>query len=799
MENRGKMAKIGKLTTLLLILLTICAVNRPIQAETSIYVFDSNQSIVVKTGGFASVQETYSVTGQFQLIVDSDIGIASFEKVNASLTDETDSVYGQSLDEIFNMTGITATVIDDTTIEFEGKTADGTESNVRLKLSFSDDSAHLTGQTTPPPNSAYMSIYEIDTVATRKYASGTGEPNDPYLIYTAEQMNAIGAEPNDWDKHFKLMADIDLAGYIGTDFNIIGYWVDWSSPDNKPFVGVFEGNGHTISNFTSKGTNRIGLFGYVDGKNAHIKDLGLIDPNIDARRDVGSLVGHMRTGAITGCYAEGGSVGGSSNVGGLVGFQDYGTITNCYATVSVSGDTSAGGLVGINNCWCRISDCYSTASVSGKEYIGGLVGLNRGTIANCYVQGGSVLGSNTVGGFVGSNGWPQPPMARPYPLGEIINCYSTASVSGSNHVGGLVGRQGYGKATASFWDKETSGQTISDGGTGKTTAEMQVASTFFAWACEPTVWTIDEGVDYPRLAWENKPGDPLPVISEFLAGSGTQTDPYLIYTAQELDMVGQFPCEWDKHFKLMNNIDLSDYAGTAFNIIGYYIDFYSPNNKPFIGVFDGNSHTILNFSYTSTDENCIGLFGYVAGVIKNLGLIDPNVDAGTGWHVGSLVGYLNNGTIINFYDQACSVSGNGYVGGLVGLSYLGIITNCYSSGDVSGKEYVGGLMGYNYRGTITNCYSVARVTGSSTVGGLIGNSREGQVTGSFWDVQTSGQMISAGGMGLTTAEMQTTSTFLEAGWDFVGETENGTEDIWWILEGQDYPRLWWEIGDETSP
>jgi len=49
----------------------------------------------------------------------------------------------------------------------------------------------------------------------------------------------------------------------------------------------------------------------------------------------------------------------------------------------------------------------------------------------------------------------------------------------------------------------------------------------------------------------------------------------------------------------------------------------------------------------------------------------------------------------------------------------------------------------------------------------------------------------------TTAEMQTASTFLDAGWDFVDETENGTDDIWWILEGQDYPRLWWEMVPEN--
>ncbi len=42
------------------------------------------------------------------------------------------------------------------------------------------------------------------------------------------------------------------------------------------------------------------------------------------------------------------------------------------------------------------------------------------------------------------------------------------------------------------------------------------------------------------------------------------------------------------------------------------------------------------------------------------------------------------------------------------------------------------------------------------------------------------------------------STFAEAGWDFVDETENGTDDIWWILEGQDYPRLWWEPVEDDS-
>ena len=75
-----------------------------------------------------------------------------------------------------------------------------------------------------------------------QYAGGSGASDDPYLIATAEQMNSIGLDPNNWDKHFKLMADIDLSAYQERLFNTIG------TPE-VPFTGVFDGNGHGISNF----------------------------------------------------------------------------------------------------------------------------------------------------------------------------------------------------------------------------------------------------------------------------------------------------------------------------------------------------------------------------------------------------------------------------------------------------------------------------------------------------------------------------------------------------------------------
>jgi hypothetical protein len=79
-----------------------------------------------------------------------------------------------------------------------------------------------------------------------EFAGGTGGANDPYLIATAEQFNAVGADPNLWNKHFKLVADIDLGPYAGASFNMIGH--HFSNADNKPFIGVFDGNDRTISN-----------------------------------------------------------------------------------------------------------------------------------------------------------------------------------------------------------------------------------------------------------------------------------------------------------------------------------------------------------------------------------------------------------------------------------------------------------------------------------------------------------------------------------------------------------------------
>ena len=275
-------------------------------------------------------------------------------------------------------------------------------------------------------------VIGIVGVAQGKYGGGTGELNDPYQIWDANQFDSIRCNLDDWDKHFVLMDDIDVSGYNGCGiYNIIGYRVPLES---KPFRGVFDGGGHTVSGFvyTDSG-GPIGLFGYTEG--AKIRNLGLLDPVVDAAQiDVGALVGQMSGGEISNCYVVGGTVRGASFVGGLVGIngdvgmgENGGIIVNCYSEGSISGSgTDVGGLVGHNDG--TIADCSSAGTVEAGSAVGGFVGVNdNGTIAECCSQA-NVLGSlYAVGGLVGRN------------EATITECYSTGIVEADQTVGGLVG------------------------------------------------------------------------------------------------------------------------------------------------------------------------------------------------------------------------------------------------------------------------------------------------------------------------------------------------------------------------
>ena len=132
------------------------------------------------------------------------------------------------------------------------------------------------------------------------------------------------------------------------------------------------------------------------------------------------------------------------------------------------------------------------------------------------------------------------------------------------------------------------------------------------------------------------------------------------------------------------------------------------------------------------------------------------------------------------------------VGGLVGWN-KGRISNCYATGSVTGGYGTGGLVGRNSYGMILNCYATGSVTGGFYIGGLVGKNYGDTISASFWDVEIGGPDNGIG-IPLPTSQMQTETVFTGAGWDFVGETANGREDIWRMcVDGPDYPKLAWQM------
>lgn len=475
----------------------------------SVYVFVPDQSRIVQTGGIAGVNWSYAVEGQFQLSIDSEAGTARFTRFETRAVSSDQP--GQALDpnSVFNSTGLSGIVIDANTIEFGGSASDG--SDVLIALAFEADSVHLTGQTIPPTGSADFFLFTLDAVARRKYGGGTGEPNTPYLIATAEHLNTIGTEPDDWGRHFQLTADVDLGTFTGDQYNIIG------TDPNTPFRGVFDGQGHTITNFHYATTHRdnVGLFGVVADPNARIENVTLIAPSIDISTgwNTGSLVGLLEEGALVNCHVCNATLRGLWVLGGLVGQNGYAklwmdtypvlaTVSNCSFEGNIDGVSMVGGLIGTESGGA-IEGCFAAGSVLAQADTGGLIGNANGTvITNCYSTC-SVDGRTWVGGLIG------------YGLGaDISQCFSAGRVAGHEDVGGLF-KDVFGNTTtvqASFWDTEASGQATSDGGEGKTTAEMQTAGTFlqagwdFAGEAEngdEDVWWILDGQDYPRLWWEH--------------------------------------------------------------------------------------------------------------------------------------------------------------------------------------------------------------------------------------------------------------------------------------------------------
>ena len=151
----------------------------------------------------------------------------------------------------------------------------------------------------------------------------------------------------------------------------------------------------------------------------------------------------------------------------------------------------------------------------------------------------------------------------------------------------------------------------------------------------------------------------------------------------------------------------------------------------YAGIFDGKEHSISGLyanlydapvedsDYTS-NKNCAGLFGFHAGVTRNLGIMDSYIRGES--CVAGICAYNDAGTIQNCYSTA-TVCGDSYIGGICGRSRSNsIIENCYNAGYVYGAaRSIGGICGDNYS-TIESCYNIGIIEGNFMVGGIVGGS-----------------------------------------------------------------------------
>ena len=668
---------------------------------------------------------------------------------------------------------------------------------------LTNDNNNATSNATEPTNDDSWANHYADS-----FAGGTGSETDPYQIETAEQLSLLAVNVNSGtnysDIYFEQTADIDLSAYW---WDAIGTYT--SSSDYNEFAGHFNGGGHTVSGvFTQAGSSLTysyqGLFGYVKGTSstdlAEISNVGVIDSNIQGYHYVGGIAGYAYYTNITNCYNTGtvtgsfqyvggvvgdntssskvinsyntGSVTGSSHyVGGVVG-RNYSssTVSNSYNTGSVSGNSGVGGVVGENNSSSTVENSYNTGEVTGTSYVGGVVGYNRSsTVSNSYNTGSVTSSGGNVGGVVGSNS-----------SSTVSYCYYGGNCASS--VGGINGADVDGQAEY-LGTITTDAKTVSWYGSSSTVTW----NSSYPWDFTDT-WGITQYANdgYPFLR-DIEIGKTIPINYDLMwtdsavttrdtdfEGSGTESDPYLISSAEEL--AGLAYLTNISSSTTYNNSNVYYLQTADIDVSAYWWDAIGTNASTsyyFQGHYDGDGHTVSGI-YTqpgsSSTYSYQGLFGYVYGAsstnraeISNVGVIDSNIQGyqyvggiagyahytnitncyntgsvtGSSQHIGGVVGYNTNSTVSNSYNTG-DVTSSGYnVGGVVGGNDSSTVTNSYNTGDVTGStavanSNVGGVVGFNYQATVENSYNTGSVTSSSSyVGGVVGRNYSATVSNSY--------------------------------------------------------------------
>ena len=592
-----------------------------------------------------------------------------------------------------------------------------------------------------------------------------------------------------------------------------------------------------------------GLVGYNEGGSmSNCYSTGNVSGEDDSIK-IGGLVGENGSGGnISNCSSIGAVTGGNGSnwLGGLVGYNNSGSISNCSSTGAVAGgvgSTTLGGLVGYNNSG-DISNCYSTGTVIGAFNLGGLVGYtDGGSISSCYfLDRGGPYGDGT----------PLSDEAMKHQASFVGWDFVGEAVNGTQDFWAIIEGVGYPKLSALGAYSGGTG-TADDPFQIATVADLLTLATNTKNYDKYFVLTADidlgssgpftTAVIAPDTNNSNNSFDKTAFTGVF-DGAGHKISNLTINTAGSgNDYLGLFGCVgYNSEIKnlVLENIsitggndshhlsgmvgynngsisncfstgtvtggDNSSYLGglVGLNGDGSIRNCYSTGTvtgTSFLGGIAGsNGNSISNCSSTGNVTGGVNSYSLGGLLGVNYGDISNCYSKGTvtgednsNW-LGGLVGVNSYGNISNSYSTCTVIGGDNSsdLGGLVGYNNRGNVSNSYSTGKVTGGvglNDLGGLVGFNEDGSISDCYSTGAVTGGTNyLGGLVGINT-GSISNCYF--LTGSGPDDGNGIPLTDEAMKHQASFV--GWDFVGETINGPNDVWWINEGVDYPKLSWQI------
>ena len=591
------------------------------------------------------------------------------------------------------------------------------------------------------------------------YSGGSGTQNLPWQISTAFDLDIVSEISDHFEDYFELTNDIDMST-LEADYTSIG-------TSSSPFMGVFDGQNYSISNYsiTSNG-KATGIFGYTGTSSTVVSIISKIkvtDANITSANYSGAcgLLAGTNNCIISRCSINSSIIDTDSTAGMLVGSNDEnGTIMLSYVEQSNLNSTGSncGMLVG-SNVGVTAYSYVDEGQVSGDGNVGGLTGANSGGIYNCYSLASIIANSDNAGGMVGIN------------YGEILFCYSTGTVSVPLNMayGGFTGSN-EGSLASCFWSIADS--RINDQGNNIGVKGLNAYEIFDKNQYEDAEWDFDD-------IWLMTDGHILPKLKDlydFSGGEGTLESPYLLKNYTDLLLAGQI---LDMHFKLDGDIDLAEMYFTK-PLFGNY-----DKDKPFTGTFDGGGHVIDNFNIYARGH--AGIFGYIKDIdseddftagVSNLAVYNAVVETElTSGESGILASVITNGKLSNCAVRDSYISSSMIVGGLLGSANLSTIENCCFEGTIDAMMFVGGLAGGMDGCTVSNCYTNADIYASLYSDGLYGYNSGTTLERCYYE------NIS------TDAQFWYSST---TGWDMIGETANGSENLWKVVDGYGYPWLYFE-------